>query len=325
MTTKWRIVMQSLFIGRIGGIFLISVFAPSLVAEITLPPAENGVHTIRNLSYTDTDNTRQQLDLYLPEHKKDESQPLPLLAFIHGGGWQKGDKKRVAPQALRLLTTGQFAVASIGYRLTDEAHWPAQIHDCKAAIRWLRANAPQFGINAEKIGVMGTSAGGHLVAMLGTSSGVKELEGTLGRHTDTDSSVSCVIDFYGPSALLSMGGFHDRPDSPESKLVGGPIQEHKTTATAASPITFVSSDDAPFLCIHGTRDPLVPFSQSEVLKQKLEGAGVQCLLIPITNGGHGGFRYPEVDELIRTFLLHHLYGLTTMPIQEEPIPSRPPQ
>ena len=318
-----RLLVASKVVGTVlVSLVFVSLSTPSLYAQVAIPPAENGVHIIRNLSYANTDNPRQQLDLYVPENKENVSHPLPLLVFIHGGGWQKGDRTRVSRHALNLLESGQFAVASIGYRLTDEAHWPAQIYDCKAAIRWLRANAQAFGIHSKKIGAMGTSAGGHLVAMLGTSAGVDDVEGNLGLHTDTDSSVSCVIDFYGPTALLRMGGFHNQPNSPESKLVGGPIQENKAAATAASPITFVSSNDAPFLCIHGTQDPLVPFSQSEVLQQKLHNAGVQCVLIPVINGGHGGFRHPDVDSIIRTFLLQHLYGFKTLNIQETPISSQ---
>src|SRR6185437_7517091 len=168
------------------------------------------------------------------------------------------------------------------YRLSGEATWPAQIHDCKAAIRWLRANAAKYGLDPDRIGVTGASAGGHLAAMLGLGGGVAALEGDVGPHTGVSSRVKCVVDQFGPSDLLAMADHssridHNAPDSPESKLIGGALQENKEKARAASPITYISRDDPPFLILHGTEDPLVPFNQSERLAEALKTVGVPCV------------------------------------------------
>src|SRR5581483_5307373 len=138
-------------------------------------------------------------------------------------------------------------------------------------------------------------AGGHLVAMLGTSGGEKSVEGALGPHKGVSSKVQCVVDQFGPSDLLAMGDApsrinHNSPNSPESRLVGGPVQERKDIARAASPITYVSRDDPPFLIVHGDKDEIVPFNQSERLARALKDAGVDVTFIPVKGGGHGGFR-----------------------------------
>ena len=156
--------------------------------------------------------------------------------------------------------------------------------------------------------MIGGSAGGHLVAMLGTSGGVATLEGEVGPYKGTSSKVTCVVDQFGPSDLLAMGGSHDSPESPESLLIGGAVQEHKDAARAASPITYVTRDDPPFLIFHGTKDPLVPFNQSERLAAKLNETGVDCIFVPVTGAGHGGFRNPEVPKRIRQFFDRHLRG-----------------
>ena len=154
---------------------------------------------------------------------------------------------------------------------------------------------------------MGTSAGGHLVAMLGTSGGIADLEGSLGQHCDQSSRVTCVVDQFGPTDFSVIGEAHDRPNGPVALLLGGPARERVEVARAASPITHVSKDDPPFMCVHGTHDAVVPFSQSEVLDEALEAAGVDCVLLKIEGAGHGGFP-PAVADRIRTFFDKHLQG-----------------
>lgn len=260
-----------------------------------------------NVPYAATDNPRQTLDLYLPKVRHDDK-PLPVVVFIHGGAWQAGDKRGGIGALAPLVESGEYAGVSVGYRLTGEAIWPAQIHDCKAAIRWLRANAEKYNLDPDKIGVTGTSAGGHLVAMLGTTGDVPELEGKLGEHLQESSRVACVVDQFGPSDLLAMGGSHNNPNSPESKLVGGAVQETQKVAREASATTHVSKDDPPFLLIHGTSDNVVPFNQSELLHKALQKGGVDSTLIPVQGGGHGNFRTNEVAERLRQFFDKHLRG-----------------
>ena len=130
--------------------------------------------------------------------------------------------------------------------------------------------------------------------MLGTSGDVSALEGALGEHTGVSSRVACVVDQFGPADLMTMGGWHMQPGSPEAKLIGGPLQDNPEKARAASPITYVSKDDPPFMIIHGTIDSVVPFTQSEELLAALKKAGVDAMLIPVEGAGHGNFGTPEV-------------------------------
>ncbi|MEK6234245.1 MAG: S9 family peptidase, partial [Planctomycetales bacterium] len=170
-----------------------------------------------------------------------------------------------------------------------------------------------------------TSAGGHLVAMLQASGDVKELEGDLGKHQGAGSRVTCAVDFFGPTELLTMGKGpridHDAAGSPESKLVGGPLQETKNAAKQASPITHVSKDDPPILIIHGGNDPLVPYDQSVRFHAAHKKAGVESILIQMTGGGHGGFRNRELDARVQAFLDKHLRGVDSE-ISDKPIQAR---
>ena len=264
--------------------------------------------------------------LAIPKEPAPEKNGRPLVIWIHGGGWKSGDKRSGhRPDRLpALVEAGRFAGASIAYRLSEEAKWPAQIHDCKAAIRWLRGNAQKYGIDPKRIAVWGSSAGGHLVSMLGSSGGNEKLEGKLGKHLDQSSRVSAVVNYFGPSALLKMDDYpskivHNAPGSPESQLIGNPIQKSKTKALQASPLHHVTSDDAPHIHFHGTDDPLVPFNQSEIYHEALKKAGVQSTLITSKGGGHnmpGSF----AARFVLPFLDHAFYGkgkpiadLTTSP------------
>ena len=250
-----------------------------------------------------------------------------MVVNIHGGAFKMGDKAMGAEDLAALVAGGEYAGVSINYRLSGEAIWPAQIHDCKAAIRWVRANAAKYHFDPDRIGVIGSSAGGHLAAMLGTSGGVNALEGDLGPFGETSSEVRCVVNLFGPSDFLAMGQYpsvikHDAPDSPESELIGGALQAHKEAARAASPITYVSRDDPPFLIIHGSEDPLVPFNQSERLAKALKEAGVDCAFVKVVGAGHGRFATPEVPRRFHQFFDKHLRDTPVGPISEEPIERR---
>jgi acetyl esterase/lipase len=284
-----------------------------------------GVKLEADIAYAGTDNPRQRLNLLLPRAPKDD-RPLPVIAYIHGGAWLAGDRAGGHGRLAGYVAGGEYAAVSIGYRLTGEAKWPAQIYDCKAAIRWIRAHAEKYNLDPEKIGVIGESAGGHLVAMLGISGDVADLEGELGSHGDASSRVQCVVDLFGPSDLLAMKDFpssldHDAAGSPEGKLVGGRVSEKKDTAIAASPITYVSADDPPFLILHGSRDMVVPYNQSERLAEALKKAKVECYFVTVDGAGHGGFRNPEVQRRERQFFDKHLRGVEAT-ISEEKIPNR---
>ncbi len=283
--------------------------APTTRPAVAPPKPIEGVDTHLDIEYAKPDGRPQMLDLYVPADAKGK---LPLVVAIHGGGWAGGDKRHVP--VIPLATRG-YIVASINYRFSNEAIFPAQIHDSKAAIRWLRAHADEYHIDPDRIGVWGDSAGGHLVALLGTSGGNKELEGEEGNPTFS-SSVQCVCDFYGPTDFLTINaqvGETDqvRPDAPNSlvsKLLGGPAPDNKEKAKLASPITFVSKSAPPFLILHGDKDPLVPLAQSEELRDALQKAGVEVELDVIKGAGHGFPRHPEINEKVQGFFDKHLKG-----------------
>ncbi len=281
---------------------------PALVPAPESRTAPRGVTSRPDLPYAGTDNPRQRLDLFLPEHPAADK--LPVIVFIHGGAWRQGDRRGGAGMVVPYVTGGNFAGISVGYRLSQEAVWPAQIHDCKAAVRWIRAHAAEHHLDPDRIIVWGSSAGGQLVSMLGTTAGIPELDGSIGPHVSFSTRVAGVIDYFGPSDLLQMqaqskaGGLmdHDAPDSPESQLVGGPLRENKAKAASASPLTHVSKGDAPFLIVHGDADPLVPHRQSELLLVALLQAGVPAELHTVKGGGHGGFKDPAVKDKTAAFV-----------------------
>lgn len=249
------------------------------------------------------------LDLYLPEQA---TEPLPVVIWIHGGAWAAGSK--ADPEALPLVDRG-YAIASIEYRLTDQAIFPAQIHDCKAAARWLRANADTYHLDPARIGVWGGSSGGHLAALLGTSGGVASLEGDLG-NPGYSSRVQAVCDGSGPTDFLQMNDAptsvdHDAPDSPTSILIGGPVQENADAATRANPITYVTPDDPPFLIVHGELDPIIPLNQAELLHEALQAAGVDSTFVVVEGMKHGfGPQGCPADLALRMweFFDRHLKG-----------------
>jgi acetyl esterase/lipase len=273
---------------------------PGSPSTPTFPPG-TAIH--RDLAYVEGGHALQKLDLYLPGG----TGPWPLVVYVHGGAFRAGDKSRFPTEPLEL----GYALASVNYRLSGDAPAPAQIVDCKTAVRWLRANAARYRLDPDRFAALGESAGGNLVALLGTTGGVAELEA--GAHRDVSSRVKAVVDLFGPTDFLQMdahrlpdGMVHDAADSPESVLVRGPIQERKAEVARVNPVTYVSGDDAPFLIVHGDRDPLVPHHQSELLAAALEKAGVPVTFHTVKGGGHGGFADPRVPELTRAFLGEHL-------------------
>jgi acetyl esterase/lipase len=276
---------------------------------IVRTPVPEGGQVLRDLEFGRADGKPMRLDLYLPA----AHQPAPLIIWIYGGAWRAGSKDNRGP-ALAMGLVGQgYAVAQINYRLSQEAKFPAQIHDCKAAVRWLRANAKKHNLDPERFAAWGSSAGGHLAALLGTSGAVAELEGTVNDLKES-SRVQAVVDWFGPTDLLQMQKAgsdmdHDGPNSPESQLIGGPIQENKAKAAKANPITYVSNDDPPFLIMHGDKDRTVPFNQSELLYEALKKIGVDVTFLPVKGAGHGfpaAARPNDVTKPVSEFLEKHL-------------------
>lgn len=299
----------------------------AIVAGLLLsPPAlsensdrsETGLRIVRDLPYTRSENPRQRLDLLLPASTP-EGKLLPVLVYIHGGAWRSGDRAKGHRRLRHFVQTGEVAGVSVGYRLSQEAVWPAQLEDLRSALRWIRTHGKEHGLDGRRIAVWGSSAGGHLAAMLGVTEGDADPGGPGSQKEDR--SIRCVIDFFGPTDFLRMNDVpgkidHDAPDSPESRLVGGPIQEHPERVRSANPIEFVDASDPPFLIVHGTEDRLVLYGQSELLHRKLREVGVASTLIPIEGAGHG---FPDrlVHERMREFLKTHLLS------DSEPEKKRP--
>ena len=272
---------------------------------MTAAAAQRIVPTYRDVVYAVPEGLEQKLDVYVPQGDG----PFPTLIWIHGGGWQNGNKNSARP-ALEFFDEG-YAVASLDYRLSDKGTFPAQIQDCKAGIRFLRAHAAEYKLDPERFCVMGSSAGGHLAALVGTSGGEESFD--VGDHLDQSSRVQAVVDYYGPTDLVAMvqtPGYegHARPQSPESKLLGYPPQDRPDEAAMAAPLHFVDATDPPFFIAHGTKDPTVPPQQSELLHAALDEAGVENSLHLLEGAKHGGpeFFDPALVEQVRQFLAKHL-------------------
>ena len=245
-----------------------------------------------------------RLDLYLP---RTVTGPTPVVLFLHGGGWSHGDK---APCPAQSLTEFGFAVASANYRLTPTAPFPAQIYDAKAAIRWLRANGAEHGIDQGRIGVWGVSAGAHLAALLGTTAGLAELEGTVGPHLDRSSAVQAVCDWFGPTDLAHFNddakaaGLAVKPQWPLliAAFLGGVADHRSPLVPLANPVRTVSAAAPPFLIQHGDRDEWVPVGQSRRLADALAAAGVPHTFTVVRGAGHGpGFDAPAVRSAVVEF------------------------
>ncbi|MBI3163220.1 MAG: alpha/beta hydrolase [Anaerolineales bacterium] len=270
--------------------------------------------THADLAYADISDT-QKLDLYIPEG----TGPFPVVIMVHGGGFMFGDKSDGAglTGVDQLLAAG-YAVASINYRLSGEAQYPAQIHDAKAAVRFLRANAATYNLNPDKFGAWGASAGGNLVALLGTTCGVAELEGDLGNN-DQSSCVQAVVDWFGPIDFLKMqeqlteagcSASTDDASSPESKLVGAAIQTVPEKVALTNPMNYITPDDAPFFIQNGTADCNIPPAQNKNLADALTAViGTDNVTYSSLEGaGHGGsqFETEENIQLVISFLDKYL-------------------
>jgi acetyl esterase/lipase len=304
------LVIQSLAAAPAGARLSVGL----LLICLLLPGTSSATNWL-NLDYVGDGIVGHRLDIYQPPIG---SPPYPLVVFIYGSGWQCNSCKGNVTHFLDALRNGGIAVASINHRASADAIYPAQIQDCKAAIRFLRANAATYGLDPARIGVTGSSSGGHLVALLGTSGGVTthtvggvtmNIEGSLGMHNGVSSTVQAVCDWYGPTDFLIMNQCgstinHDAPDSPESRLIGGPIQQHPNECALANPITYVDSGDPPFRIFHGGADPLVPHCESDSLDAALDRIGVPSDLTLVPEAGHGWSDAPQQVEMVEFFQSH---------------------
>jgi acetyl esterase/lipase len=313
MRTTFAVLTLSLFLAN--QTFAQNTPAPKPAAKPAAAPLPAGVKAERDILYVAGGVPAQSLDIYFPEKTPDK--PLPLVVWIHGGGW-KGGSKTGCP-AVFLVDRG-YIVASVEYRFSQAAVYPAQIQDCKAAIRYLRANAAKYHIDPDHIGVWGASAGGHLVALLGTTGGSKEFAPIGGNENQSDK-VQAVCDWFGPADFHNVMAQaaadktpsvikFNTPADPYSGLIGVKLGTDEAKDNAVSPIHFASKESAPTLIMHGDEDALVPYAQSVEFAEKLKNNGVEVMLQRFPKSGHGGpaFYLPKVRELVATFFDKELKG-----------------
>ncbi len=275
--------------------------------EARLP---EGVEVERDIEYGKGGGHALLLDLYRPKEASEGK--LPCVIFIHGGGWRGGDKMR-AP-VVQIVPRGYVGI-SINYRLSGEATFPAAVEDCKCAVRWVRENAEEYGIDPDRLGVWGSSAGGHLALMVGLADDKAGLEGK-GGHEGVSSRVQAVCSWFGP-ADLTVGHDQFQGGSGQAPLafLGGTLDEKKEAYEQASPVTHATKDDPPVLMIHGDKDNVVPLDQSERMLAAIEKAGAEAKLVIVKGAGHGfkaagnGAIEPskeEIDAVTFDFFDEHL-------------------
>ncbi len=266
---------------------------PIVIGLIVSFPASAIEPTYRDIEYAKADGEPLLLDIYLPP---DPAGPCPVVMWIHGGGWFSNDKTVGVEDIAGLLDHG-IAIVSINYRLSSEAKFPAQIFDCKAAMRWVRGNAYLYGFNSNRVCVWGHSSGAQLATLLGASSGVTELEGDLGDYTRLSSRPTCVVGFSSLTDFLSLRGDHLDANSAESQLFGfnlGDVVRHQAdpnyadevaTVKSAGALTYVNSGLMPFYLVHGTSDQIIDYRQTTMLSNALVDAGVDTT-IHLPSAGH---------------------------------------
>tara|TARA_B100000965_G_scaffold222989_1_gene186606 strand:- start:386 stop:1264 length:879 start_codon:yes stop_codon:yes gene_type:complete len=243
---------------------------------------------IKDIEFAKINNHSLKLDLHLPKKVKGSK----LVVWIHGGGWHKGSKNDCK---IKWLTTHGYSVASISYRLSQIAKFPAQIHDCKAAIRWLRAQENKFGYDSSKIVAAGASAGGYLATLLGTSDGVKQLEGNVGGNLEMNSSLSGIINYYGPTdfILRSKTQPHraNKVGSVVYNLLGGGADKKVKLATLASPVYHVTKNDPPILIFHGDKDATVLIDQANAITSAYKKMNLSVNMNTLPGKKHGGTEF----------------------------------
>ena len=290
----------------------LALFSIVLLSIGTLLPA-HAERIIRDLPFAKAGETPLLLDLYLPETDK----PTGLIIWVHGGAWRAGSRKDVD---LKGMVARGWAVASVDYRLSTVARFPAQIHDIKAAIRYLRAHAADYDLPSSRFVIAGSSAGAHLAALVGVTNGNAELEGSEGFFAGQSSSVQAIVDLYGASDLTTIlaqstpHGLSMRTPALEL-LLGGLPDVKSDLAKLASPVFHIDPSDPPLLLEHGDRDPQMPINQAHELQGAYEKLGLPVVFKVMHGSGHGGPAFGDEANLafIDTFLREHLPASTKSP------------
>jgi len=277
------------------------------------PVAVDGVEIIRDIEYSPTPLV---LDLLRPAAHSDKL--YPVVVYIHGGGFKHGSKNFISKYDDHMLPLEGFAVVSINYTLSGEAPFPAQLRDVQRALQWIRENADQYNLDADKVALIGYSAGGHLAALTGVSSDWQVLSNDVVPRQKTDSlaTVVAVVDYFGSIDALAgadnvfvTGKKWSDPDSMVADFLGGPLFEKQDLAIKSNPVTYVTPDDPPVLMIHGDQDTSVPIRQSQIFYDALVAANVEAELMVIEDGKHGydgAFNDESHRQRKIEFLVEHL-------------------
>jgi len=281
-----------------------------------LPP---GVVAEENIEYANPDNQHLKLDLYRPK----EGGPHPVVICIHGGGFVGGQRQTMRWICARLAAEG-YAAATIQYRLAPKYRFPACVQDCKAAVRWVRANAKKYNFNPDRIAAMGTSAGGHLSVFLAATAEVKEFEGD-GGHPEYSSRISCAVNAFGPTDFTRIQG-KSKSEPVLEPFLGGTLQSHRQQYIRASPLYWITPNTAPVLTLVGTKDEHVPLEQEKWLHERLDACGVPNELVVLEGAGHGfkGQAQEKAQAAMLAFLAKYLKKRSA-PEQAEPPAKNVPQ
>jgi acetyl esterase/lipase len=280
-----------------------------LVALLALPVQAAEIELHPNLTYCTVGDRELQVDLVKPVGKG----PFPAIVFVHGGGWRGGNRGGYTGLIKQAAERGYVAM-TVTYRLTDPDEggkakhpYPAAVHDVKCAVRWLRANAQKYGVDPQRIGATGGSAGGHLSLMLGTTDGGAKLEGE-GGYPDRSSRVQAVVNYFGPTDMPALGETSDGARPIVESFLAGKAADHADLWRQASPITYVTEDDPPTLTIHGADDKLVPPDQARRFDAAMKKAGATHELLILEGQGHGfrGEANTRATEAMFRFFDEHL-------------------
>jgi acetyl esterase/lipase len=286
-------------IGRIVALLL----AAATALRAADNPVPDEIALKRGIEYGVANGTSLQLNLARP---KNGEGPFPAVVCIHGGGFRAGSREGYDSLCVALAQHGYVAI-TVSYRLAPAFQFPAAVHDCKAAVRWLRANATRYHIDPTRIGAMGGSAGGHLAQFLGVTAGTQEFEGSGGNERQS-SSVACVVNFYGPSDFTKSYGKSVDAAEVLPLFLGGDLEHERGRHIRASPLNWVTPNAAPTLCIHGTEDNYVAHEQAVWLIDRLKKCGVDAELFTLEGAGHGfkGADAGKADERMFAFFATHL-------------------
>lgn len=283
-----------------GCSFVVAPLFSASGAELAVP---DDVLFETGIEYSNPDNQHLQLNMARPRNGKG---PFPVILCIHGGGFRAGSRDGYNKLCQTLAQRG-FVAVTASYRLAPKYQFPAAVHDVKAAVRWLRANASKYHLDPDRIGTTGGSAGGHLAQFLGVTPGIAQFEGS-GGNAEQSSKVACVVNSYGPSDFTKSYGKSVDAAEVLPLFLGGDVEHERRRHIVSSPLYWVTPEAAPTLCIHGTEDKYVAYEQATWIVDRLKACDVEVELLTLEGAGHGfkGADAEKADKALLAFFEKHL-------------------